>query len=301
MQTYSCHTCNRRWHSTKRKHFDKDIWFSFVFHKQTIRELIEETGHDKKTIISHLEKFEVEKKIHNPRPIYLVVDATYFGKRTDNTSWGVVLFRDAREKENLWWKYIDTEQESYYREGKEFLLSLGYTILSVTCDGFSGNIPVFKGFPLQMCQFHMKKIVTRNVTLKPQTEAGQAILALSMTLTYTDEETFAFRIRSFYANYHLFLSEKTVHPDGRWSYTHDGVRRAYASLVHWFPYLFTFKENDGTPNTTNTCDGHFSHVKDVVRIHRGLHRSLKQKMLDSIFLASTIAPKTTSKKKKNTD
>ena len=262
--------------------------------------MIESTGHDKKTIITHLDAYEVPTKVHNPRPIHLVVDATYFGKRTDNTSWGVVLFRDATLKENLWWKYIDTERESYYREGKEFLLSLGYTILSITCDGFSGNIPVFKGFPLQMCHFHMKQIVTRNVTLKPQTESGQAILALARTLTHTDEKTFAFRVRGFYAKYYSFLNEKTYHPDGRWSYTHDGVRRAYNSLVHWFQYLFTCEKDTAIPNTTNTCDGHFSHVKDIVRIHRGLHRSLKWKVLDAIFLESTIAPKKRSKKTKNT-
>jgi hypothetical protein len=301
VQTYACHACKRRWSATRRKHFDKDIWFSFVFHKQTIRELKEETGHDKKTILEYLENFEIEKKVHRPRSINLVVDATYFGKRMDNTSWGVILFRDAKEKENLWWKYIDTERESYYREGKDFLLSLGYTILSVTCDGFSGNIPVFKGFLLQMCHFHTRQIVTRNVTTKPQTETGQVVLALSKTLTYTDEETFAFRIREFYSKYYSFLNEKTHHPEGGWSYTHDGVRRAYNSLVYWFPYLFNYKKVPGTPNTTNTCDGHFSHIKDVVRIHRGLHKTLKQKMLDSIFLESTIAPKQPSKKKKNTD
>jgi hypothetical protein len=108
----------------------------------------------------------------------LVIDATYFGKRKDNTSWGVILFRDSDLKENLWWKYIDTEQERYYREGRDFLINLGYKILSVTCDGFSGNIPVFKEYSLQMCHFHMKMIVIRNITLKPKTEAGQVLLAL---------------------------------------------------------------------------------------------------------------------------
>ena len=42
-----------------------------------------------------------QKKEHRPRPIHLVVDATYFGKRMDDSAWGVVLFRDADEKENL--------------------------------------------------------------------------------------------------------------------------------------------------------------------------------------------------------
>jgi len=261
---------------------------------------VEDTGHDKKTILSYLEYYTVATKTHDPRPIHLVVDATYFGKRKEDTSWGVILFRDPFRKENLWWMYVDTERESYYRMGKEYLEKLGYTILSVTCDGFSGNIPVFKGIPLQMCQFHMKQIVVRNVTFKPKTEAGKVLLALAQTLTYTTRETFTERLRRFHVEYASFLNEKTVHPDGSSSYTHEGVRAAYRSLVAWYPYLFVFHTNNLIPNTTNTCDGHFSHVKDIIRIHRGLHKAFKQKVLDAIFLESTIAPKTKNKQKKNT-
>ena len=158
----------------------------------------------------------------------------------------------------------------------------------MTCDGFSGNIPVFQGIPLQM-------IVTRATTLKPKTEAAQVLLALIRTLTYTAKEEFTLRLRHFHIRYASFLNEKTYHPEGGWSYTHDGVRRGYFSVVHWFDYLFTCHTDRKIPNTTNTCDGHFSHVKDIVRIHRGLNRIQKQKVLDAVFLESTIAPK---KKKK---
>jgi hypothetical protein len=94
------------------------------------------------------------------------------------------------------------------------------------------------------------------------------------------------------------MNEKTYHPNGSWSYTHEGVRRAYLSIIKWFDYLFTYQNDKLIPNTTNTCDGHFSHIKDIVRIHRGLHKSLKQKVLDSIFLESTIAPKLNNQTKK---
>ena len=190
---------------------------------------------------------------------------------------------------------MDEERSAHYHEGKLFLEQLGYTILSVTRDGFSGNIPVFGGIPLQMCHFHMKCVVTRGTTLRPKTEAGQVLLAIIRTLTYTTKEDFTLRLRHFHVRYAVFLNEKTWHPEGGWSYTHDGVRRAYFSVVHWYDYLFTCHVDKRIPNTTNTCDGHFSHVKDIVRIHRGLHKALKQKVLDAIFLASTIAPK---KKKK---
>jgi hypothetical protein len=239
--------------------------------------------------------------VHDPRPIRLVVDATYFGKRTDDTAWGVVLFRDADRKENLWWKYVETETASHYLEGKLFLESLGYTILSVTCDGFSGNIPVFKDIPLQMCHFHMKQIVIRAVTFNPKTEAGAVILSIIKTLTYTKKGVFTDRLRKFHVMYASFMNEKTVHPDGSWSYTHEGVRKAYFSIVRWHDHLFVYHSDRAIPNTTNTCDGHFSHVKDIVRIHRGMHKALKQKVLDAIFLVSTIAPKQKRSDTKTTD
>ena len=295
MHTWSCNDCGKRFRNQRRERGHEDLWFAYVFHKQTIRELADSTGHDRKTLELYLEAIVVPEKLHTPRSIHLVVDATYFGKRSEGTGWGVVLFRDADEKENLWWKYVQEENMTHYREGKEKLEELGYTIISVTCDGFSGNIPVFKGIPLQMCHFHMKQIVIRCTTLKPKTEAGQVLLALIRTLTYTTQDEFAERLRNFHVRYASFLNEKTHHPEGGWSYTHDGVRRGYFSVVHWFSYLFTYHHDRKTPNTTNTCDGHFSHVKDIVRIHRGLNRIQKQKVLDAIFLESTIAPK---KKKK---
>jgi len=75
----------------------------------------------------------------------------------------------------------------------------------------------------------------------------------------------------------------------------EGARRAFMSLVHWHDYLFTYLKHPGMPNTTNTCDRHFSHIKDIVRIHRGLAKSFKQKVLDAVFLESTIAPKNQKK------
>lgn len=291
VQIYWCKENNHRFRNKKRDHHE-DVWDEYVFHKQTIRELKKETGHDKKTILGYLKRFEVKKKTdHVPRNINLVVDATYFGKRRTGESWGVILFRDPKMKENLWWKYVTHESAADYFEGKEYLEKLGYTIRSVTADGFLGLPRVFKDIPFQMCHFHMKQIVIRAVTLRPQTEAGQVILALIQTLTYTKEEVFKERIREFHVRYVDFLNEKTIHPDGSSSYTHEGVRTAYTSLIRWFPYLFTFKLNQHIPNTTNTCDGHFSHIKDILRIHRGVSKLFKQKMIDAILLESTIAPK----------
>jgi hypothetical protein len=227
-----------------------------------------------------------------------VIDTTYFGKRIDGTSWGVMLFRDYDQKENLWWKYVVHESTDGYLEGKLFLERIGYVILSVTFDGFKGNIKVFQGIPAQICLFHIKQMVIRGTTLNPQTEAGKVILALAQTLTKTNKKIFKKRLKHFHVIYALFLNEKTTHPDGSWSYTHEGVRKAYLSIVHWYDFLFTFHFDKSIPSTTNTCDGHFSHIKDVLRIHRGMGLALKRKVLDSILLESTIAPNFKKKKEK---
>ena len=297
VQIYGCNDCKHRWRNEKRITKHHDIWNDFVFHKQTIREICNETGKDKKSVYKYIQEYIVLKKEnHHPRPIHLVIDTTYFGKRMDGTSWGVTLFRDYDQKENLWWKYVVHESSDGYLEGKIFLEQKGYIILSVTFDGFKGNIKVFQGVPTQICLFHMKQMVIRGTTLNPKTEAGKVILALAQTLTKTSKEKFTERLRHFHMSYATFLNEKTFHPDGSWSYTHEGVRHAYLSVVHWHDYLFTFHADKAIPNTTNTCDGHFSHIKDVLRIHRGMRLTLKRKVLDAILLESTIAPKTKQKK-----
>jgi hypothetical protein len=137
----------------------------------------------------------------------------------------------------------------------------------------------------------MKQIVVRNVTLKPKTEAGQIILALVKTLHKTNKSVFTKRLQEFHFKYVNFLNEKTTHPDGSKSYTHEGVRNAYNSLVFWYNHLFVYKSNTHIPNTTNTCEGHFSHLKDIIRIHRGMSDSMRQKVISAIFVESTIAPR----------
>jgi hypothetical protein len=247
---------------------------------------------DKKTIVKYLESVVVEKKDnHIPREIHLVVDATYFGKRKKNTSWGVILFRDSLRKENMWWKFVDHERVSYYLEGKSFLEDLGYIIKSVTADGFLGLNKVFSGIPFQICQFHTKKLCLRHLTQNPQTEAGQVLLALVKTLPFTNYQMFKFRLQKYIIHFNEILNERTFHPSGDWSYTHDNIRSAIFTLSKYLDYLFTYEKDRHIPKTTNTAEGYFSHLKDVVRIHRGMSLKLKQKVIDRIMLNSSIVLK----------
>jgi hypothetical protein len=209
--------------------------------------------------------------------------------------WGVLVFRDEIEKENLWWKFIDEEKIYHYKEGMDCLTSLGYIILSVTCDGFSGLPELFSPIPVQFCHFHQAQIVRRYTTLNPKVVAGHELLQLVRTLTFTTEKVFEHRLSIFIDKYRTFLNEKTTNSfTGETFYTHKKLRSAVRSLQIHLHMLFTFERFPllHIPTTTNSLESHFSHIKDVVRIHRGLSIELKQKMIHTILLNSSIVLKT---------
>lgn len=293
IQTWSCNECGRRFQNKRREKtsFEKDVWGEYVFEKQTLRELKEKYHQDKRTLKNVLNQYQAPKKIHSPRAVNLVADAFYFGERKEDTSWCAICFRDPKLKENLWWGFFDTETTSAYLEGRRYLENLGYKILSVTGDGFGGLRTAFSGIPLQMCHVHMERIVVAGTTRKPILEAGIALLALIKTLHYSNGDTFKNYFKKYVSKYQTFLNEKSVNLEtGRSEFTHEPLHRAVLSLMRFLPYLFVFEKNKDIPRTTNSLEGHFSHIRDIVGVHRGLSRKHLEKVLNSIFLASTIAP-----------
>jgi len=143
-----------------------------------------------------------------------------------------------------------------------------------------------------MCLVHMERIVKRQTTLNPQSEMNKVLFALAKTLHRTDRNTFFRRLKEFTLKYNDLLKEKTFNPkSGKWFYTHKTARSAWKSLLFFSEDLFTFENNEKEINkTTNSLEGHFAHVRDIINIHRGLSKRMKVKILYIIFRASTIAP-----------
>lgn len=220
----------------------------------------------------------------------MVVDTTFFGSR-DYESWSIVAFRDPQGKENLYWQVEKNETKSAYSKGRIYLESLGYKILSVTGDGFIGIKQAFEGISYQMCQVHMKRLIISKITRNPQTKAGQVLLALIKTLHKTNKKTFEKRFKQYTFMYFSFISEKTTNPfTGETYWTHRKLREAYFSLYRHLPYLFIFEKDNRIWKNTNSIEGHFSHLKDKLRVHRGLSKNLKVKIIFIILLASSSAP-----------
>jgi hypothetical protein len=269
----------------------KELWKLYVFGKQTIRELALTFNKDKRTIRTLLNAYTPKTKKHTPRAIHLVVDGTYFGERLEDTSWCVVVARDAKIKENVWWTFCTTETTSVYRSMRADLEQLGYTILSVTGDGFGGIRQAFSGIPYQMCQVHMERLVIKGTTKRPKLEAGVALLALVRYLKDTDSHTFNQYLHKYIEKYRTFLNERSTNIFiGAEQWTHEPLRSALRSLISFQPFLFTYESTPHTPKTTNTIEGHYRHINEVVAIHCGLTRTHKERLIHTILLAGTIAP-----------
>ena len=174
VQTYLCRSCGSRFSNTRkiRKEPGKQRWCDYVFGKQTVEQLSVAYHMDRRLLRRMLSAYQSPSKQHHPRSVHLVVDGTYFGERKEGRSWCTVVARDPYEKENLLWSFEDTETTEVYAWLRQGLETLGYTILSVTGDGFSGIKSAFFGIPYQMCHVHMERLVIQGTTRNPQTQAG---------------------------------------------------------------------------------------------------------------------------------
>lgn len=252
--------------------------------KQTVGEIAKKFRRSEKWVRTALDEHRIVPKVHRPRDIVLGMDATFWGRKT-----GIFLARDPVGKENLFWREIETEPPALYREAAEYLTNLGYRVKGVVIDGKRGAREVFGDMPVQCCQFHQIKTITRYLTRKPNTLAGKDLRAIALTLTKTTEKAFAELLARWHAEYEIFLCERTpcsCCKPNKWPFTHRRLRAAYRSLKTNLPFLFTYQKYPELhlPNTTNSLDGSFSHLKNSVGIHRGKTPARRYKIIQEILM-----------------
>lgn len=197
-----------------------------------------------------------------------------------------MVFRDVLEKENLLWKFVTYETIPLYQQGVQELQDIGFEILGITTDGRRGIFKAFGDIPVQMCHFHQKQIVRKYLTKNPKLEASIELKEIVSLLTHTDEQSFSGLLSEWHSKWRGFLNEKTFnHETGRNQYTHRRVRSAYNSLKAHLPYLYVYLRHldKGMPNTTNSLDGTFSHLKCKLIAHRGLKTDRKIRLINQLL------------------
>lgn len=162
----------------------------------------------------------------------------------------------------------------------------GFTIKAAVIDGKKGTKEVFFGIPVQLCHFHQLKTIKRYLTSRPKLEAGQELRKISLTLTKTTENKFKKDLADWFKKWSDFLKEKTLNPEtDAWFYTHKKLRSAYRSLATNLPYLFTYQKYPelNIPNTSNSLEGSFSVLKSRLRVHQGLKKKRRYKIICEIL------------------
>jgi len=199
-----------------------------------------------------------------------------------------MLFKDSITGENLLKYYVSYETVALYNKGVEELLSKGFEVVAIVCDGRRGLFNSFGDIPVQMCQFHQIAIVRRYLTKRPKLEASRDLMEIVSIMKCTDKESFVGGLEQWHKKWSAFLNERTVNKETNKShYTHKKLRSAYNSLKRNLPWLFTWYDyyDLSIPNTTNAIDGHFSDLKKKLRCHNGMSKSHKMRFIDEFFKA----------------
>lgn len=233
-------------------------------------------------------------------------------------------------KEVVAWQWADGESTAAYRA----LLEPVPMPLVVTIDGAQGGLTAVKNGPwqealteedtadsdtnptrreilIQRCLIHVHRNNTRDLTHRPKTDAGKALLGLSkklLTIT-TIEEAVAWEhtLHEFYQVYKDWINERTYAKDDpaeaakrgkkptSWWYTHGRDRKVYQRLARLrkeevlFTYL-TAIEGQKLHATTNIVESLNAQIDIICFEHRGLAESHMISAIDWYLYSQTESP-----------
>lgn len=274
--------CGRQFQSKNRQgKLHQIVWEKFVWERKTIKVLCREYHYGKDWIRKHLQLAKVNVRPVSPQSAVFIADTTFF-KRI----FGIVVFRIPHLQRNIYWKETIYETIYDYQKARISLEKQGFVFKAIVLDGRPGIRAVFSDIPVQMCHYHQKQIINRYLTARPKLQASIELRNIVQSLCHTNEKIFTDKLTHWHEKWTIFLKERTINEEtGKWFYKHKRIRSAYRSLKVNLSYLFTYQKYPklNIPNTTNSLDGYFSHLKELVKIHRGLNPQLKRKLIDEIL------------------
>lgn len=282
VQTYKCRTCGYQFRNTQTPS-DEKLWSMYLEGKQTVRELSAMFGLSESTVKRHLRN--VTREWVQP-PLsgggFVHLDVTYWGH-----NWGVMLALDEQTGFPLYMSFVGNETARDYEDAVDSIKRRGYEIRGLVIDGKKCLFPMFSQYNVQMCQFHMKQIVRRYLTLNPRLRAARELKELLDALTSSREEDFQKRYAQWKELWKETLERRSVLKDGKTSYTHKRLRSAMHSVDFYLPYLFTFQKDgcEGMPNTNNKIEGTFTSLKNRLNVHSGMTEENRKRFICGFFLA----------------
>lgn len=282
---YKCKDCGKQFIGGKRRNKSQVIT-DYIEGKQTLRQLALRFDVSERTIRRDLTGMRFVHNISKYKEVTVQLDTTYWGRH-----FGLMIIKDALRNKILWHKYVRNETIAQYIEGISWLKSQGFKIYGAVIDGMRGLAQALYPIPVQMCQFHQILIIRRYLTQEPDLEASVQLLDLVKSITRMDKESFIGAFNEWYEKYKDVLNERVRVHDKRIKrnmppYMRPRLRSAYLSLRRNMPLLWTFYDHPetGLPNINNGIEGLFSDLKGKLRVHRGISKDNRKKLLDEYIL-----------------
>lgn len=276
---YKCKDCGRQFKGGHRRN-KIHVITDYVEGKQTLEQLSIKYKVSIRTIQRDLQGMRFVQKISKNKDVTIQMDTTYWGR-----NFGLMVIKDALRNKILWHKYVRYESIRDYMEGIDWLKVHGFKIYGAVIDGIRGLSNALYPIPTQMCQFHQILITRRYLTQDPDVVASKELLNLVKDITKMDKESFTGAFDEWYERNKDVLNERVS--DKRIKrktppYMRPKLRSAYLSLKRNMPLLWTFYDHPetGLPNTNNALEGVFSDIKSKVRVHRGISKNNRKRLLD---------------------
>lgn len=282
VQIYKCADCGYQFRNSNMPD-DLQLWKLYQENKQTVKELAEHFGISESTIKRHLHNVTIEwEQPSLSGSGFVHLDATYWGH-----NWGIMLALDDATGKVLYLAFIKSETNADYETAVKSIRERGFTINGVIIDGKKGLFSLLSDYKIQMCQFHMKQIVRRYLTLNPRLKAARALKDIMETLTSTNRETFEQNYANWKLEWYDCLHRRTRLKTGKTQYTHKRLRSAMHSIDFYLPYLFTYQQQEcnGMPNTNNKIEGTFTDLKKNLNNHSGMIEMNRKRFICGFFLA----------------
>ena len=277
---YYCQNCNsyftdRRPHISDRNMF---IWFvRWVRDKQSISQISQASGYSERTLKNYFYKILPTCpvwQIQRREKVNLLIDGTYFTNKVC-----LILYRDSNIKMTILYRLAKREALRDLKEDLSAIREAGIEIESVTCDGATNIIKAVQEVCpeaiIQRCTFHIANEICTWLTKKPKSDAARELRQLACLLSKVDNHKQAqLWMRDFvdwHTKYEEYINEKSVDEiTGRWWYTHRMLHRSSTHIKRALPNMFNYTRYPNIPKTSNSIESFFGHLKDHLRLHRGL-------------------------------
>ena len=255
----------------------------YLDNKQTISELASYLGTSPSTIKRILRNIVVEwDQPDLSGSGFVNLDATYWGRND-----GVLAALDSETGKILYLAFIKHERVSDYRDAVASIEERGYKVKGIIIDGMKQLFTEFSAYKIQMCQFHMKQIVKRYLTLNPRLLAARALGVLLNSLTLKDKDDFIKEYEEWKEEWKDTINKRSELKNGKTRFRHRRLRSAMHSVDFYLPYLFTYQEVvcKGMPNTNNKLEGTFTDLKKNLNNHSGMNEENRKRFICGFFLA----------------